>query len=244
MLTRGQDAIDRSKSRMMAPTFLRIEGQLKSYPDSDGAVVETYGNNLCVWKGFACGMNIRVPDVLEECFVPRNPAIPSPWRFLDSTSCDETKGYPPFYVVVYRVCSSPACTSDASNAGFIEIVEVELPPKMIPFATFTSQVMLENAKLGIDSSCLTSGACSGRYHAMTGRSGSNIEFNLLGHQGNSSRSGIESVDGQPEKNIDEWQFAEGDVIHASGNGIVKITNSRLSSSIELDLHDISHPVRR
>jgi hypothetical protein len=230
MLTRGQDAVDRTSSRMMAPIFLRVEGQLKSYGD-----LETFEDNLCVWKGFACGANIRVPSQLEKCLVP-NP----PWYFLDSTTCLETNGYPPFYIVLYRLCGSPPCQPDDSNAGFVEIVNAPV----IPFLVFIGLVQNNNGGLALSPPCLINGACNGHYQTMGDSAPHDIEFNFLGHQADANRSGIESIDGQKEKNIGEWQFAEGDVIQASGDGIVKISNNRLSRSIQLDLHDTSHPARR
>ena len=69
--------------------FIRIEGPRQQH-DKDNA---SYDNNLCVYKGFACGLNIKTPHNvnnpsrdMERCFV--NSRFGSgQWRFFDSESC-------------------------------------------------------------------------------------------------------------------------------------------------------------
>jgi hypothetical protein len=83
---------------------------------------------------------------------------------------------------------------------------------------------------------------NGQYR-MFGGARERVVFNAAAHQADPDRSGIVSVDGKPVPNISAWPFADGDVLHATGDGIVKFTNPKLRNTIIWDFSDAQHPKR-
>jgi len=134
------------------------------------------------------------------------------------------------------VCDDKTCSDTGSNAGFIEVVDA--PTEHLD--TFMTKVVRKNQDIHIGPECLSAHTCPGFYHSASEH---DIGVNLFGHQADSKRSGIESIDGKREKDVGDWQFAEGDVITAAGDGLVKINNPHTGSSVQLDLRDISKPSR-
>jgi len=69
--------------RSSLESFLQIAGSHHTYkvadPKSDGGQAElsTYDDNLCVYRGFACGLNVRTPADMEACFTLGPPGTPS-----------------------------------------------------------------------------------------------------------------------------------------------------------------------
>ena len=224
-------------SEMTLDSFISFRGTRKTEDSS-----ETFTDNLCVWRNFACGTNLWMPNFLVVQ-LDHNPLSGPHWYFLDSSRF-ANKNWPKFFIVFYLICPGDTCnklaTKDAANAGFLEVVDNSSDT----LASFEAKVIQNNqpASLGnLGQGCLTGGDCHGHYHTVSGH---DLELELRGHQDDSEKTGITSVDGVAEKDLDNWNFAEGDIISSQGDGVITISNPRLGSQLILDFSDGSHPCRR
>jgi hypothetical protein len=153
---------------------------------------------------------------------------------------------PKFYVVLFLICPQDLCRPDLKNAGagFLEVIDN--PTDTI--GTFESEVIQRNprSELGnLGQGCLTlDGLCSGRYHTMNSPISRVLELALRGHQDDSEKTGISSIDGVGVKDLDQWNLAEGDIMNSQGDGVITIRNPRLGTEIVLDFSNASHPCRR
>ena len=98
--------------------FIRFEGTRREYEGTG----HSYDDNLCVWRGFACGTNLKVPVFLaptqpvSDCVVTG----PTGWRFLD-TSCFNVSAPRTFVAIYSQLCPE---TADC-DYGFLEAVDVD-----------------------------------------------------------------------------------------------------------------------
>jgi hypothetical protein len=249
MFTGNSGAVMRDvlQSRQRLNSFISFRGTRIVHNGSEG-----FSDNLCVWRNFACGTNVYVPPDISLCllsdsnmqdFVPRQHLGPN-WYFFDSELCFGYQDVPTkFYVVLYMICPQDMCSPDMTNAGagFLEVID----NPTVSIADFAIQVVQNNprSELGnLGQGCLTSGgACNGRYHTMNSPMSHTLDLSLRGHQDDSEKTGINYIDGMPVKNLDDWNFAEGDIINSQGDGVITITNPRLGTQIILDFSNAGHP---
>jgi hypothetical protein len=238
----------RTTSRMALDHFISFRGTRQDQGGDEG-----FNDNLCVWLNFVCGTNMRVPGDIVQCLIHDPNHVGLRWYFLDSSICDGYKTGPRFFVVMYVICPQDICRSDLQNAGagFLEVIDNPSDP----IGAFEFEVIKRNppspelANLG--QGCLTSnGACTGHYHTMSTPVSHNLELALRGHQDDSNRTGILSVDGVAEKTLDQMTLAESDTMLASppisskGDGVITIANAITSQILTLDFSDVNHPCRR
>jgi hypothetical protein len=207
--------------------FLRIEGQLQK----DGEA-HTYDHNLCMWQGFACGINIKLPQDMTDCINGMGWKLPLPdgppgamLRFFDSTQCTPYQSHSLFIVIYTANCQSgmDGCTD---NYGFFEVAD----HFQGSFDSFKQRIIAGNASRVLDA-----GRGSGQYAAANGH---RISWNATAHQQHDNKSGIDAIDGVPEPDLDQWQRASG-MITSTGDGLVRITG--LDGIVELDFRDARHP---
>jgi hypothetical protein len=232
------------QSKMAIGDFIMFQGNLKT----EGSA-ESFTDNLCVWRNFACGINAEIPPDIIPCLAPALNQVVPHWFYFDSSACDGYKIRPnKFYMVIYLVCGQNACFSDPttlnpSNAGFLEVVDNPSDA----FDVFQAKVQFNNphnpsGDLGsLGQGCLTGDDCEGHYHTFSGH---DLELALRGHQDDSDKTGINSVDGVNEKDLNDWNFADGDIISSQGDGVIAIKNPRLGVQVILDFGDPNHPCRR
>jgi hypothetical protein len=246
-----------NQSRMALDHFIQFRGTRE---DGEGILdkdEEGLNDNLCVWQNFACGTHARIPaefvrDPPEfvRCFVVPQQPVPRRWLFFDSST--RGCGYesvPKFYVVLYLICENDKCDPvPDNNAGFLEVVDS--PTKSFP--DFQNQVMQSNP-LGIvnlGQGCLNGGDCQGHYTTTTDHQ---LLVALRGHQDDSNKTGIISVDGVAQKDLSQIGFAEGFTtfggavtfgsppISSKGDGVITIVNPNTSETLVLDFSKPSHP---
>jgi hypothetical protein len=183
-------------------------------------------------RGFACGSNIVVPPNLTSCLTPED-AAPDQWRFIDSSACTTISGSNKFYMVIYQQPCTAAYTECAftANWGFIEAVD----NPSLAFADFRRAVITANPA-SLTSSLADPSKRTGTY---VSTSGERIAFDISA----GDDAVVKSVNGVSEKSANDWDFAEGDVIKADGNGKMEIHNPNFSDWIEIDLSSKDHPKR-
>jgi hypothetical protein len=207
--------------------FLRIEGQLRKDGDN-----HTYDHNLCMWQGFACGINIKLPQDMTDCIDGMGWKLPLPdgppgatLRFFDSTQCTPYQSHSLFIVIYTADCQSgmEGCTD---NYGFFEVAD----RSQDSFDSFKQRIIAGNASRVLDA-----GRGAGQYAAANGH---RISWNATAHQQHDKKSGIDAIVGVPEPDLDQWQRASG-MITSNGDGLVRITG--LDGTVELDFRDARHP---
>jgi hypothetical protein len=191
----------------------------------EGATTKRRRNNTCVAPGFACGLNVRIPDHIPANCREQHGSF----TFLDLTGprCSVNQG---FYAAVYRrPCDSARCRSAADNFGFIEARE----SGELSFRAFVDAVLKQNGRV-------MSSDVRASYVTSDGRK---LVFEPIGLD--TRRWPIVSVDGvREERAFERWPLAQGDVINARGDGLVSIENRHLGVRIELDMRDALAPEKR
>ena len=230
-------------------SMIRIEGAKVTVHDLvpfTGDPTKTYDHNLCVWRGFACGLNILIPPEIENCLKKPPPGRPDEWRFLDTTACpDVFRGDRKTYVVIYREDCRSSDTGCRKKFGFIEAVDD--PQDQID--EFIKDVLDSNRPGPIRQ------GMAGEYRSASGH---DIKFDCEAHQQDSDRWGIEEVDGTKQPGLHDWPVAHGERLEkdvngsivATGNigieadrdGLIVITDSR-GRKLELDFRDATNPKR-
>jgi hypothetical protein len=227
------------KQKQHLKDLLRFENVPVYYGDKEpqtpgGKQFHSYDRNICVWRGFACGVNMRIPAEIEQdsCF-ERVPQSPGSWGFLDSRRCASYQDSPHFYLVTFLVCRTANCEG---NEGFLEIVDQ--PSEN--FESFKARVIAQNPPrpdfAGFHEHV------KGFYQSASGH------LIIFDAEANADHTGIESVDNDKKDNgvslneIGSWQFAEGEVITAAGDGLVKIKIQ--SFELDLDFSDWKNPTER
>jgi hypothetical protein len=219
--------------------FLRIEGYYYYYPrdskfcgrnndaqggppggfDPDHEKRNTWSHdaNACVYRGFACGTNIVVPDALaEKCLVPQ-PG--TPWSFLSSALCSELPGTRPFFVALYRRTCPSGATACLNNWGFFEAVEAPSNDANLDtaFAAFRAQVLNANPATLIPDPQIRPVPLPWRGPLLPGTyvssRGQRIEFDAAATMIDGNAPGVRSVDGVAEPNLNAWPLASGGVIN-------------------------------
>lgn len=255
--------------------FLRIEGFYYHYPrdgmclspnnspqdappapDADGTRSQTWSHddNVCVYRGFACGTNIVVPDPLAACFVSQ-PG--TPWSFLQAATCAALPRARPFHVALYRRPCPQGATACLNNWGFFEAVEAV--PTANPdsaFAAFRGRVLAANpASLIPDPTggtwlpIVRGPPLPGTYVSSRGQ---RIVFDAaITMMSGGDAPGVRSVDGVAESKVSDWPLAAGGVINAKGcpgaafpfavNGLIEITGS--TGGVTIDFCDWQKPKR-
>lgn len=221
-------------------SLIRIEGVR-----DDKDEYRTWDHNLCVWAGFACGLNVTVPASFEACAQPAPLPAQNEWRFIDTAApaCGAVAGSLRQFVVIYREACRTADTGCAINFGFIEVLEAGTES----LAAFMSRTVAANPK-GFIVPFNTGGVLpmGGTYHSARN---ADIQFLADAHQQDSDKWGISSVNGIATKDLDDWDFAVGDVVTADGKGLVRMTNAALKDpahplvTLELDMTSKPNPIR-
>ena len=230
----GADAVIRASvaRRSSLDRFLRFEGKrpeaMEEYP--------SYDRNLCVWDGFACGVNVMIPADLEPpCMMPGARAN---WFFIrsDSPGCSAYNGGPTFWMVLYykqRLGSDVSGWDSVYSNGFIEIVD----DSEMSFEVFKSRVESRNAGAG-EPMHVTDG-CGGHYVSARGMQGQHLEF---------SCERVEKVDGIEQPDLEDWPHAGVPPqstgvapIQSNGSGKIEITSIAVKRKVVLDFERWDDP---
>jgi hypothetical protein len=176
------------------------------------------------------------------CLSKGPPGSPTEWDFIDSRRCAAYRSAPRFFIAIYRHTCLLLAGADCENFGFFEVLDAVSSDN---FESFVTGVLAANPPGFISSLAFPSS--NDTYHSVRGQA---IEFLA---DPISRRSGIVSVNGVAQHDLDSWSFAEGGMAHipgvwtpirSNGNGYVVISNPRFTSrTLELDFRDYHRPVR-
>lgn len=209
-----------------------------------GSKDHEHSSNTCVAPGFACGLNINIPEhylLNSRCF-----RTIGNWTFVNAMSCrpPDNRG---FAVAVFRApCSASDCgdLDESSNYGFFEAVEaLSVNPRPvnfdIDFDTFVNKTIENN---GMSPQFTANGVNT--YTTFDGRQLKFTPDHDVKEWGISDGAGVNIP-------IDEeaWRLAKGDIIDADGTGCVIIKNPRTGQALILDARtpggsDVPVPKRR
>lgn len=238
-----------ANGRTTLDSLIRIEGQQSD--SGDAGKFRTFDHNLCVWNGFACGLNIVIPPDLDApaCAKAAPPPAQPEWRFIDTADCAAFTGGPRRFVVIYRQGCRGTDTGCRTNFGFVEVVEagVETLPAFIA-RTIAANPPGFITPIAAGGGGSTGLPMSGVYHSSRNQS---ISFTADAHQDDSDDWGIGRVNGVATADLDGWDFAEGDslsgapaVFSADGDGRVVMVNPTTKQTLEIDLSDTDDPKRK
>jgi hypothetical protein len=216
--------------------FLRFEGIVKEWekedPDDPKELTPmTYDANLCVRRGFACGLRPTVPAPIESCLQPSSVAGLS---FLDSKACAPYQDAPRFFLVFFRGFCHPSYEECGENGrwGFLEVIDVD---GTRDFQAFKNETIQENVSRF---AFMQTAASAGGIARLTylSRRGEFIHF-IPGRED----LGIVEIGARPPPTVSG--LADGDIIQADGDGEMTIKRPNDPRRIELDLRDEENPKR-
>lgn len=223
--------------------FLRFEGMVRLWKKDSPTDAQpiSFEGNLCLDRGFACGLRLMVPPAIEPCLT-RFADTPQNLSFIDSASCEPWSDAPRFFVVVYRQrCSLGYELCKGGWWGFIEVVDATPNQALEDFATATVQ---RNA--GRFSAWQAAGGGDGidSLAYVSWRSGT-ILFDPDLHDDDGDATGILMLGSGPDPrgDLDNWGRAEGDILTYSGDVRATIGRPGDPRRIEIDFNDIEDPKR-
>ncbi|MBF0441353.1 MAG: hypothetical protein HQK54_05560 [Oligoflexales bacterium] len=189
----------------------------------DGDKIMEKRNSTCVAPGFACGLNLIIPEQLKVC--EKTESSDGGFRFFDFASCQLGYG---FYVAAYSApCNDTSCKGN-DNFGLFEVQ----PAGELDFKDFRSKVLAGNGKTVFDATK------PARYVTSLGVP-IDFEFVTSGFENWS----IIAINDMPQNRLfSTWKFAEGDILEADG-AFIKINNPYLKKSITLDMRNPLNPLR-
>jgi hypothetical protein len=213
-----------------ATSFVRIDGIPRTERtrfDDDDTTSWTSDGNMCVWRGFACGRNVRLPEELTTVAKDHHsPCIVSSqsngWSFLDTSGegcTDEYRAAPRTFVAIFRDCHTADCND---NTGIFEAVAASAGDD---FSLFQSNVKGSNPSFDLP----------GDHRTYTTSTGHVLKYEI----GDTSR--VTYVDNAAEPSLDALPLASGDFISASGGGEVTISRGR--DKMRMDLSNTKNPTR-
>lgn len=248
-----------SVSRTTLNELIRIDGMRTPKPNAD----PSYDQNVCVWDGFACGVNIVIPPsspddpaagfttttaLPEEggpCMTTVASGTGATWSFIDSRRCPAYHHAPRTFTLIYRQDCPKGALHCEDNFGFFEVIDAVSTDD---FNQFMAKVMADNPPGFIKISFSVDGPeMNGTYKSVRGQ-----VIWCQAFQSATRMPRIIGVDASPQKDWSTWSFAEGSSalrpgvvtpITATGDGLVTISNMRLNKTLELDFRDKNHPVR-
>jgi hypothetical protein len=203
--------------------LLRIHGEKVERGD-----FYTYDQNLCVWKGFACGRDIRMPSSMWQCAVSGPQVNGAKWWFVDTGACP---GYAPEHRVFIVIVASAAAPVEASPGlgvalgdGFFEAIDATDAGG--DFQAFQSASLARNPNIGY---------ARGSYASARNESiGWDFAF-----------TGIRTINGVQVVEPEDWKRGvEGNVMSQPAVGRVDIENQRLGRRLVLDFFSPISPIRQ
>jgi len=190
-------------------------------------------DNLCVTAGFACGINLVIPDFFKDC--KERFSVPGQrWTFINTARCAGLAGGPHLYLAAYeRDCAwdDEVCEKGGVfNVGFFEIQEALS-------ATPSNDPVYENFKMGRNLALSWPALKSRGTYTMN--NGTVIQFDILGSK--EDTGGVVSINGIGREPVKNWPGSSGPVISWGADGMTTVTNPATGKGVVLDFRNVSAP---
>lgn len=212
--------------------FVRIEGGFDRLSTNHW----TFNHNICVYRGFACGFNIVVPDFMLARCGDRHDEVP--WLVIKLNSCLAPGVLSAsYFLTVYREACDAADAACKTGTGFVEAVA------MSGDVTLEAFVADAKARLGAPLQKSTAGTLTrlqGKYRLATGEE---IEFDTRAHEHNSGRTGIEAVNGAKVPDIGDWARAEGPLSAGKGSATFTFRSPNDGRGLRIEMDAWAAPKR-
>ncbi len=184
----------------------------------DGHSSYSSRSNLCVGRGFVCGLNPVIPT-----------SIPASEKIVHREFVFVR--FPEFYVAARKLpCLGTGCAEAGTEFGWMEVRE----RSEISFDLFVARILRRNEgrpmRADRDSVAWLS-------------DGTKVVFRALPE--NRDLTGIRTFGGEVWPNdTRSWPLATGDLMEASGDGLVTVRFPGKPQVLRLDMRDPQHPIRQ
>lgn len=182
--------------------------------------------NTCVARNFACGIDLRGPELISESCRE----VDGNWSFYDFSGAACALDYG-FYLALYQEqCSSSSCRnkSGSDNYGFFEAREAT----ETHFEDFVTDILDSNGGVHYASEGLSQ---------YTRSDGTTVGFEINPPMW---KSGIVHDDGVAvDRAFSNWPLAKGDAINEVAPGLLVIDNDYLDQRLILDMREPESPKR-
>lgn len=187
----------------------------------EGAKKEQKRRNTCLYKNFACGVNIKLPENLPKgCREDFDDFILVNYK---SNLCPLKYGY---YVVI-QLEKTPWPRRQSSNFGFMEVVDGDkYSYEEVKEHFIKNKQTLEYRRMN-------------RHLLMNGDT---ISYRIYGKNKNTYPI-VRINDYKMERNFKRWPFLSGQIMSSKRDGIIKINNRKLGTSLILNYSDPMNPTR-
>jgi len=213
-------------------------------------------DNACMADGFACGLNIQIPQLYLDC-KDTSPVTGSSyqWIFINSAKCFAPGSAHPFFIAIAQwTCPGPggggpripAPNKDRTACATLEVYDAPYRRTGIDFldaivGPILNEFLFQQFRQSRISAFPSPDSFSpnkfvGTYHTFGGHS---ILFVIPSDQ--DASGGIDSFDGDKLPAIGDWPLAEGQVMNSSGDGLITITSPASGKQITLDFRSWSAP---
>jgi hypothetical protein len=215
--------------------------------------------NTCVYKGFACGVNLVVPDKYVACAQGANTVLSTinadgVWRFIDSQECeflkDSKNSSTGFFLAIYEVpCTSSGDTSApvCRNWGLLDVLHNDESIRLNrtrQFDAFKRRVLANENELKLSIKVIAgllpfmaprwfiSGAVEDAKYVTS--EGHRLTFTINSNQVDRKNWDIKSINGVQQLSIDKWRFFEGDALTTVGELIYHLHQSDGNLAVRYD----------
>ncbi|MAZ47582.1 MAG: hypothetical protein CME65_03415 [Halobacteriovoraceae bacterium] len=187
--------------------------------------------NICVYKNFACGFNLVIPDHIPESCSRKE----GDFTFYDLKNCSTDYD---FYLAVYnkRIRRSGSIAQDRAlkNYGFFEVSEADRS-----FDSFVQNVLSNNQAHEYRREIRNGRTRAWRYKTTLGDT---IDFSL--DTPDAGTYPIAAINGQRvNRDTYSWNLAEGDIVNSLEEGLTSISHPKYEYEIILDARDPLNPKR-
>ena len=203
--------------------------------------------NMCLTTGFACGVNVEIPQNIRDCG-SRVAVSDTTWTFVNSAApgCEfsglaatDKRRHHVYFAIAVRNCSQNdgiCAEGGPRNYGLLEVIDA-------PNAKASGDAAFNAFKASRTAALNWPNGTDGRYRTSDGRL---LEFSIPSTSGpaiHMQAGGIRSIDGAMQDPVSSWAFlANGNVINAGHDGVITVTGPTSKKTLRLDLHDWTAPL--
>jgi hypothetical protein len=187
----------------------------------EGRKLKRRQRNTCVFNNFACGLNFKIPANIPKSCVENS----GDWVFynLAAPGCKLNRGV----YLATLVKPWKGILKEADNFGLMEVRE----SRELSFEQFKKLVLKQNGKQKFHQN---------KTNTYINSLGEPIEFQFS-PVGRSEWEIISAKGERVKRKFKHWPLAEGDILKAHGDGLIRIIHPTLKQQMILDMRDPLKP---